>query len=167
MHVVDEPFSKELADRRRTPADPYVLAARSFAGRRERLGRRSIQEVEGRAALQLDRRARMMGKDEDRCVEWWIVTPPAFPLRILVPSGRAELPGPHDLGADPRTVEPQEGVVEAAAAARFADALAPPPGDEHPFVQPIAGVPERCLEAQAFAGPEPVKRDREELDAGE
>ena len=64
-------------------------------------------------------------------------------------------------------VQPQEGVVDAAAAAGLADHLVPPPGVEHPFVQPFAGVAERCLEAQAFAGAEPVERDGEELDAGE
>ena len=84
-----------------------------------------------------------------------------------MPSGRAELPGTHDLGADPRIVQPQEGVVDAAAAAGLADHLVPPPGDEHPFVQPFAGVAERCVEALAFAGAETVERDGEELDAGE
>ena len=82
-------------------------------------------------------------------------------------AGRAELPGTHDLGADPRIVQPQEGVVEAAAAAGLADHLVPPPGLEHPLVQPVAGVAERRLEALTFAGPETVERDGEELDAGE
>ncbi len=45
--------------------------------------------------------------------------------------------------------------------------LVPPPGGEHPLVQPIAGVAERCVEAQALAGAEAVERDGEELDAGE
>jgi hypothetical protein len=84
-----------------------------------------------------------------------------------VPSGRAELPGTHDLGADPRIVHPEEGVVDAAAAAGLAGALAPPAGDEHPFVQPFAGMAEGCLEALTFAGAEAVERDGEELDAGE
>ena len=166
VHVVDEPGSKEFADHRGTPADAYVLAARSLAGRLERLGRRRVDEVERRAALHLDRRARVMGEDEDRCVERRVGTPPALPLRVLVPSGRAELPGTHDLGADPGIVLPQEGVVDAAAAAGLADPLAPPPGDEHPFVQPFAGVAERCVEAQTFAGAETIERDGEELDAG-
>ena len=50
-----------------------------------------------------------MSEDEDRCVERWVGTPPALPLRVLVPSGIAELPGTHDLGADPRAVQPREG----------------------------------------------------------
>src|SRR5436309_15698816 len=135
VEVVDEPGSKEVADHGGTPADAYVLAARSLAGRLERLGRRSVDEVERRAALHLDRRARVMGEDEGRCVERRVGTPPALPLRVLVPSGRAELPGTHDLGADPRIVQPHEGVVDAAGSAGLAAPLAPPPGDEHPLVQ--------------------------------
>ena len=60
-----------------------------------------------------------------------------------------------------------EGVVDAAGAAGLADPLAPPPGDEHPLVQPFAGVTERCLVAQTFAGAEAVERDGEVVDAGE
>jgi hypothetical protein len=52
-----------------TPADADVRAARGLAGHRERLGGRGVQEVERRAARQLDRRARVMGEDEGRGVE--------------------------------------------------------------------------------------------------
>src|SRR5207244_899673 len=107
---------------------------RGLAGRLECLGRRSVDEVVRRAALHLDRRARVMGEDEGRCVERRVGTPYALPVRVLVPSGRAELPRTHDLGADPVIVLLQEGVVDAAAPAGLADHLAPPPGDEHPFV---------------------------------
>src|SRR5919197_3239669 len=93
VHVVDEPGSKEVADHGGTSAEAYVLAVRSRAGLLERLGRRSIEEVEHRAALHLDRRARVMGEDEDRCVERGVGAPPALPLTILVPSGWAELQG--------------------------------------------------------------------------
>jgi hypothetical protein len=84
-----------------------------------------------------------------------------------VPSGRTELPGTHDLGADPRIVQPQEGVVDAAVTAGLADPLAPRPGGEHPLVQPFAGVTERCVVALTFAGRETVERDGDLLDAGE
>ena len=84
-----------------------------------------------------------------------------------MPSGRAELPGTHDLGADRRIVQPHKGVVDAAGAAGLTEPLAPPPRGEHPFVQPFAGMAERCVEALAFAGAEAVERDGEELDAGE
>jgi hypothetical protein len=74
----------------------------------------------------------------------------------------AELPGTHDLGADPRNELLREGVVDAAATAG-----PPPPGGEHPFVQPVPGVTEMCVVALAFAGAEAVKRDGEVLDADE
>src|SRR3954447_16730496 len=92
VHVVDEPGGKELADHGGAAADAYVLTARRLAGRLERLGGRGVDEVEGRAALHLDRRARVMGQDEDRCVERRVGTPRALPLRVLVPSGVAEFP---------------------------------------------------------------------------
>src|SRR4029450_4100093 len=94
VHVVDEPGSKEVADHGRTSADTDVLAVRGLAGRLERLGRRSVDEVERRAALHLDRRARVMGEDEDRCVERRVGPPPALPLRVRVPAGGARAPGP-------------------------------------------------------------------------
>jgi hypothetical protein len=78
-------------------------------------------------------------------------------LRVLVPSGRAELVGTHDLGADPWTVLLGEGVVDAATTAGLADHLAPEPGDEHPFVKPFAGVTERRVQALTFAGGETVE----------
>src|SRR5215207_11386494 len=68
VHAVHEPGSQEVANHGGTPADAYVLAARSFAGPLERLGRRSVDEVERGAALHLDRRAWVMGEDEGRCV---------------------------------------------------------------------------------------------------
>ena len=93
-----------------------------------------------------------MGQDEDRCVERRVGTPRALPLRVLLPSGRAELPGAHDLSADPRTVLLGEGVVDAAATAGL-----PPPGRKHPLVQPIPGVPEMCVVALTLAGAEAVQ----------
>src|SRR5688500_5893567 len=61
VHVVDEPRGQEVADDGGTPADANVKAARRLAGRLERLGRRRVEEVERRATLHLDRRARVMG----------------------------------------------------------------------------------------------------------
>jgi len=64
-------------------------------------------------------------------------------------------------------VQPQDGVIDAAGAAGLAGHLVPPARDEHPFVQPFAGMAERCVEALTLAGAETVERDREVLDAGE
>jgi hypothetical protein len=79
----------------------------------------------------------------------------------------AELVRPHYLGADPWCEQLREGVVDAAAAAGPADHLVPPPGGEHPFVQPFAGVAERCVARLTFAGSETVERDGEVVDASE
>src|SRR5919199_4130104 len=79
VHVVDEPGTKEVADDGGASADPYVLAIRSLAGGLERLGRRSVDEVERRAALHLDRRARVVSEDEDRRVERRGRAPPPPP----------------------------------------------------------------------------------------
>src|SRR4051812_30131730 len=157
VHVVDEPGREELANHGGTAPDAYVPAARSLARRLERLGRRGVDEVERRTALHLDRRACVMRENEDRCVERRVGTPGALPLRVLVPSGVAELPGTHDLRADPGREQLRERVVDAAGAAGPADHLAPPPGGEHPFVQPFAGVTEMCMGALTLTGAEAVE----------
>ena len=113
----------------------------------------------------LDRRARVMGEDEDRRVERRVGPPPALPLRVVVPSGVTELPGTHDLCADPRIEDLREGVVDAATAARRAvkrrseggRVKLPPPGGDHPFVQPVPGVTEICVAAQTLTGAEAVE----------
>jgi hypothetical protein len=64
----------------------------------------------------------------------------------------AELPGTHDLGADPRSVLLGEDVVDAAAAAGL-----PPPGGEQPLMQPIPGVTEMCVVALTLTGAEAVE----------
>src|ERR671930_731868 len=48
VHVVDEPGSKEVADRGGASADAYVLAVGGLAGRLERLGGRSVDQGETR-----------------------------------------------------------------------------------------------------------------------
>jgi hypothetical protein len=64
----------------------------------------------------------------------------------------APLPGTHDLGADPRIVLPDEGVVDAAATARL-----PPRSGEHPLVQPVPGVTEMSVGALTLTGAEAVE----------
>src|SRR5436190_9858778 len=107
----------------------------------------------------------MMREDEDRRVERRVGTPPALPLRVIVPSRGPELPGTHDLGADAGGVGLRESVVDTAVTAGLADHLAPPPGGEHPIVQPLAGMAERGVEALRLAAAETVERDGEVLDA--
>src|ERR687888_135735 len=91
VHVVDQPGSKEVADHGWTSAEAHVLAVRSLAGRLERLGRRSVDEVERRTALHLDRRARVVGEDEDRRVERRGWAPPPPPPPGPLPSRGARL----------------------------------------------------------------------------
>ena len=117
MHVVNEPGSEKVADDGGAAADAYVLVVCGLAGSLERLGGRGVDKVERRAALHLDRRAVMVGENENRCVERWVWTPGALPVRVLMPSGMAELPCTHDLGGDSRIVLPGEDVVDAAATA--------------------------------------------------
>jgi hypothetical protein len=64
-------------------------------------------------------------------------------------------------------VLPHKGIVDTAGAAGLADHLVPPTGGYQPFVQPFASVAEGCIEAEAFAGAETVKRDGDELDSSE
>jgi hypothetical protein len=165
VHVVDEPRSQEVPDHGGPAADAYVLAAGGLAGCLERLRGRRVEEVERRPAVHLDRRPHVMGEDEDGCVERRVGTPRALPVRVLVPSGVAELPGTHDLSADPRIVSPHEDVVDAAGAAGPTGHLAPPSGGEHPLVQPIPGVTEVQVAALPRTGAEPVEGDGEVVDA--
>src|SRR5262249_25738292 len=89
VYVVEEPSSKEVADHGGTSADAYVLTARSLAGSLERLGRRSVDEVERRVFLHLDRRARVMSEDEGRGVERRGMNPPPPPPPIPPPARAA------------------------------------------------------------------------------
>src|SRR5688572_12880664 len=165
MHVVDEPRGKELADHGGASAEAHILTGRGLTRRFERLGRRGIDEVEGRAALHLDRRARVMCEDEYGCVERRVRSPRALPVRIFVPSWMAKLAGAHDLGADSGLEQPREGVIDATAAAR--PLPGPPPSSKHPFVQPVAGVTKMCVAALTLASAETVERDREVVDTDE
>src|SRR5579872_2100766 len=167
VHVVDEPGSKEVADHGGTTTDAYVLAVGCVTSGLERVARRSVDEVERRTSLHLDRRAGVVREDEGRGVERRVRTPPALPLRLLVPSGRPGLPSTPDLGAVPWAVSLGEGVVDAATTAGLADHLAPKSGGEHPLVQPLARVAKGFLEALPFSGAEAVERDGEVVDAGE
>src|SRR2546423_12744619 len=117
----------DLPDHGGTSADAYVLAVRGLAGRLERLGGRGVDEVKRRGALHLDRRARVMSEDEDRCVERRGGTPRAPPLPALgSPTGGGPSRTP-DLRAPPRRGRPRESVGAAAAAARVGHPPAPPP----------------------------------------
>src|SRR5680860_1736560 len=104
MHVVDEPGGEEVAYDGGAAADPDVLAIGGCAGGLERLGRGGVEEVERGAALHLDRGLRAVSEHKGRCVERGVRAPPALPVRVVLPAGRAELVGAHDFSADAVTV---------------------------------------------------------------
>src|SRR3954467_11416831 len=162
MHVVDEPGGEEVAYDGGAAADPDVLAIGSFAGGLERLGRGGVEELERGAALHPDRGPRAVSEHEGRCVERRVRAPPALPIRVVLPAGRAELVGTHDLGADAVTVALGEGVVDAGGSARV-----PEPGTEHPLVQTLSRMTERRLGRLRFAGGEAVEGDGQVVDPGE
>ena len=58
-----------------------------------------------------------------------------------------------------------EGVVGADAATGLSRHLMPEPGDEHPLVEPLAGVTERGVARLWLARGEPIERDREVVNA--
>ena len=80
----------------------------------------------------------------------WGPTRPSTPGPHAILGGRTSRP--HDLDADPWIVLLDEGVVDAATTAGL-----PPPGGEHPLVQPIPGVTEMCIGALALTGAEAVE----------
>ena len=98
-------------------------------------------------------------EDENRRVKRRVGTPRALPVRVVLPTGMAELAGAHDLRADPVIVALHEDVVDAAGPAGL-----PRAGLEHPFVQALPGVAEMQLLGLARTGAEAVERDGEEVD---
>ena len=159
MHVVDEPGGEEVAYDGRAAADPDVLALGRSTGGLERLGRGSVEEVERRAPLHLERGPGVVSEHEGRRVERRVRTPPALPVRVVLPAGWAELVGAHDLGADARAEARSEGVVDSDGPAR-----PPVPGAEHPLVETVTRMAEGCVERLRLTGGEAVERDGKVVD---
>ena len=84
-----------------------------------------------------------------------------------MPAGVTELPGAHDLGADPRGELLREGVVDAAAAAVARRRLCHQRVANIHWCSLLSGVAEMKLGALPLAGAEAVEGDGEVLDAGE
>ena len=102
---------------------------------------------------------RAVSQHEGRCVERRVRAPPAFPVRVVPPAGRAELVGAHDLGADAVTVALSEGVVDSGGSARVPEA-----GTKHPLVQSLARMAEGCIGGLRFPGSETVEGDGQVVD---
>ena len=166
MQVVDQVGGEELADGGRAAADADVKSARGGLGGRERLGRAGVDEVEGRAALHLDRGPDVMREHEGGRMERRLLPPPALPLLVGPRAALvAELVAPHDLGANAGTPVAREGVVDAGGPACLALHGAKCPGGEEPLHQPGAGMPEGRLTGLVLAGAEAVERNGEVVNA--
>ncbi len=116
--LVDESGAQVLLRRRGAAADRDVLAVRRGDGLLERALDAVGDEVEGRPALHLERRALVVGEDEHRCVERRVLAPPAPPLLVLPRAAdRPEHVAPHDRRADvlarPRGMPVVEGRLSA------------------------------------------------------
>ena len=76
MQFINEALAQILLDGVRPAADAHVHSACSLTRPCKRVVNAARNEMEGRAAVHLDRRACMMRQDEDRNVIRWIVSPP-------------------------------------------------------------------------------------------
>src|ERR1700709_2484008 len=82
VQFINEALANILLDCVRPTADPNVHSGSGLACTVERLANASCYEVERRAAFHLDGGTSVMGKDKDRNVIRWIVSPPAFPVCV-------------------------------------------------------------------------------------
>src|SRR2546428_2952840 len=127
VHVVHKPRSEEGADHGGASTDAHVLPVSSLPSGLDRLGGRHVEEVERRAALHLNRRARVMREDEDRWLERRGGGPPPPPPPPPPPSRGGAHPRPPALRAPPRGAQPPAGGGRGAGGARGARPPAPPP----------------------------------------
>lgn len=74
-------------------ADAHVLVARCLPRDLEGLGRRDVEEVEGGAALHLDRRLRPVGEHEGRCGKAGLPPLHASAPLVALPVGRGNTLG--------------------------------------------------------------------------
>src|SRR3954451_13258129 len=91
-----------------------------------------------------------------------IRAPPALPVGVVLPAGRAELVRAHDLGADAVLVLLGDRVIDAGAAATLeSHDRGTEAGCEHPPGQPTGGVAHGGVERLGLAGAEAIQRDGE------
>src|SRR5687768_7570269 len=79
VQLVDEAGFEELPDCRNAATDLDILSRRCFRRTFERLARTARDKVKHRAAVHLDRRARVMGQYKYRPVVRRVLAPPATP----------------------------------------------------------------------------------------
>src|SRR5215211_2070662 len=162
LQLVDQTGRQVLVDDVGAAADEDVLVAgglpRSLQGGLDSIG----DEGEGRVRED-QRLALVVGEDEDRLMEGWVLTPPAPPWIVApgAPGGRTELAPTHDLGADIRILLGDHGITGVLVAALQTVELAPRLQPDHPVVKPFASLAERILLALVRARNVAVQRGRD------
>src|SRR6478736_8611927 len=121
--------------------------------------------MEDGAAFHLQRRARMVGQDENRHMVRWIGAPPAFPLIVRPGSAhRPEHVAAHDPGAEILERAYREVVVDAGRPAISPqDVLLEGTGWNEPLMQSFAAAAERLVTTLVGAGAEAVGRHRKSV----
>jgi hypothetical protein len=146
--LVDDPGRERLAHGRGAARDVDAAIAGGRRGLLEGHVEAVGDEVERRAALQLDRVVGVVGHDEDGGVVGRLVAPPAAPVLVPRAADRAEHVAAHDVGAA-RAHQPALG-----GEIRLVVDLA-----EMPRVELHAADAQRVVAALAGAGDEAVERD--------
>jgi len=152
MQLIDEPGRQILPQRAHAAAQPDVLRPR----RRARLTQRRLDsighEMERRAALHLERLARVVCEHEHRGVVGRVLAPPAAPTLIGPGTTHgAEHVAPDDPRADVLEAASGEVVVDTGFAATLAEdrrtghELARRAGRKHPLVQRQAALAKRRI----------------------
>src|SRR5690554_7439169 len=100
MKAVDEAGFQIIANNNRAAANPNVFSIRNRYGLAKRFCRCRADEMEGRAPFHLDGGPGIVGENEDRAPEGWLVSPPAAPVRIVRKVMEPEHARAHDLGTD-------------------------------------------------------------------
>src|SRR3954464_7658865 len=158
VQLVEEPGSPEGPDRGDAAVDLDVLAAGRGLGSLQDLFRRTVDEVEGGAVLELQVGPGMVRQHEDRVLEGRSVAPPALP--VLVGPGAAEGAehvAAHDGGAHALEGPGRVAVVQPRAAPLDADHGLEGAGGEEP-VHDLDGVlAERLGLALLKAGSETIQ----------
>src|SRR6478736_2869518 len=98
MKAVDKAGLEIVADDGRTTAYPHILAVCGSHSPLERINRGAFEEMESGASSHLYGGPWVAGEDEDRNPEWWLVAPPATPVRIVGKVVEPEHSSAHNLG---------------------------------------------------------------------
>jgi hypothetical protein len=136
LELIDQPGPEVLLRGRRATSDDHVLPGGCLHRALERGLDPVRHEMERGPTLHLERRAGVVGEDEDGVVVRRVLTPPAAPLLVAPrPTHRAEHVPAHDPGADVLVPGRRPLVVEPCRASLAAPVLlAEATGHDHPGV---------------------------------